>query len=320
MYILKFKMKLRFIKIIIVAIMVSMSSSIYGQTDPYEGLLEAIWLDSMTITAKKMGFDVDNFIEMVQSDTSFYQAFRNLRLLQHKATHEQEFYNEKGKLVDFYKAKTALISAGKCKEIKYLSKEQSSNYAKKNGERKYLTAKLYERVFLPENLICPSESSNEKTTKSEGIIDYYYGELKRFIFQPGEKANIPLIGNKTALFSERMRKFYDYGIASKNYSDGTPCYVFSIKVKDAYSSKKNGKTVVKFMETYFSRNDFQVMGRKYEVVYPGPFFSFNIFVQVDLDYLGNKQYLPNTVKYSGNWDIPGRKREIGRFNMKVIQE
>jgi hypothetical protein len=30
------------------------------------------------------------------------------------------------------------------------------------------------------------------------------------------------------------------------------------------------------METYFSRKDFRVMGREYEVEYPGPFFSFNI--------------------------------------------
>ena len=35
-----------------------------AQTDPYEGLMEAIWLDSMTITAKKMGFDVNNFISL----------------------------------------------------------------------------------------------------------------------------------------------------------------------------------------------------------------------------------------------------------------
>jgi len=289
-----------------------------AQTDPYEGLLEAIWLDSMTITEKKMGFDVDNFIDIVRSDTSFYQAFKNLRIVSHKANHEQEFFNDKGKMIDFYKAKTELINSGKCKEIKFLSKDNSSNYMKKNGERKYLTAKLYERVFLPVGKICQSETYNEKSSKSEGLIDYYYGELKRFIFQPGEKANIPLIGNKTALFSDKMRKYYRYGIESKNYNDGTPCYVFTIKVKEEFEDKKSGKTVIKFMETYFSRKDFQVMGRKYEVVYPGPFFSFNITVQVDLDYLGKKEYLPKTVHYNGKWDIPGRKREIGKFKMSII--
>lgn len=313
-------MKLKLYKTFIVLIMLNLANTIRAQTDPYEGILEAIWLDSMTITAKKMGFDVENFIEMVRTDTSFYQAFRNLRNIQHKAKHNQEFYNEKGKIIDFYKAKTELVSSGKCKEIKYLYIDKSNNYMKKNGERKYLTSKLYERVFLPVGKICSSESYNEKSNKREGIIDYYYGELKRFIFQPGEKANIPLIGNKTALFSDRMKKFYRYGIASKNYIDGTPCYVFTIQVKDAYSEKKNGKTIIKFMETYFSRNDFQVMGRRYEVVYPGPFFSFNITVQVDLDHLGKNQYLPKLVQYNGHWDIPGRKRETGKFSMQLISE
>lgn len=288
-----------------------------AQTDPYDGLMEAIWLDSMTITAKKTGFDVNNFIDMVREDTSFYQAFKNLRLISHNANHKQEFFNEKGKSVDFYRARTQLSPSGNCKEIKYLSKETSKAYIKKNGERKYVTAKLYERVFLPAGKICASANTETTNKKKEGIIDYYYGELKRFIFQPGEKANIPLIGNKTALFSEKMRKYYQYGIESKNYSDGTPCYVFTIKVKDTYSDKKSGKTVVKFMETYFSRKDFQVMGREYEVAYPGPFFSFNIQVNVALDYLGNKQYLPKMVNYSGEWDIPGRKKEIGEFSMQV---
>ncbi len=285
-----------------------------AQTDLYEGLMEAIWLDSMTITAKKIGFDVNNFIEMVKEDTSFFQAFKNLRLISHHAIHKQEFFNEKGKSIDFYNAKTQLLPSGSCREIKFISKETSKTFNKKNGERKYLTAKLYERVFLPTGKICASANTETSNKKSEGIIDYYYGELKRFIFQPGEKANIPLIGNKTALFSEKMRKYYNYGIESKNYTDGTPCYVFTIKVKDAYSDRK---TVVKFMETYFSRKDFQVMGREYEVEYPGPLFSFNIRVNVNLDYLGNKQYIPQLVNYAGEWDIPGRKKEIGHFKMVV---
>jgi hypothetical protein len=294
--------------------------TVYAQTDPYDGLLEAIWLDSLTITAKKKGFDVDNFIEMVRTDTSFYQAFKNLRIIPHFANHKQEFFNEKGKTTEFYKAKTQLIGLGNCKEIKFLNLEQSPGYAKKNGTRKYITAKLYERVFLPGGTICPTEGKEETYSKNDGLLDYYYGELKQFIFQPGEKANIPLIGNKTALFSERMRKFYDYGIVSKNYEDGTPCYVFTIRQKEKYNDNKNGKTVIKFMETYFSRKDFQVMGRSYEVMYPGPLFNFKIKVDVALEYVGKKQYLPKVIQYDGNWDIPARKREIGRFRMELVSK
>lgn len=310
-------MKCMWYKIISIWIIIHLPFTMRAQIDPYDGLMEAIWLDSMTITAKKSGFDINNFIEMVREDTSFYQAFKNLRIISHDASHNQEFFNERGKSIDFYNAKTQLIPAGNCKEIKFISNEKSKSYNKNNGERRYLTAKLYERVFLPSGKICANSNSEGISNKKEGFIDYYYGELKRFIFQPGEKANIPLIGNKTALFSEKMRKFYQYGIESRNYSDGTPCYVFIIKVKDEYAERKSGRTVVKFMETYFSRKDFQVMGRAYEVEYPGPFISFKIKVNVDLYYLGNKEYLPNTVSYSGEWDIPGRKKEIGKFIMQV---
>lgn len=311
-------MKLKSLSILCLILIGYFSNPLNGQKDSYDGLLEAVWLDSMTITAKKMGFDVDNFIELVISDNSFYQAFKNLRIITHKASHNQEFFNEKGKLTDYYRAKSQLVEEGNCRVIKYLLKEESGNYQKKNGDRKYLTSKLYEKVFLPGGKICNTDSDMESSKKNEGIIEFYYSELKQFIFQPGEKANIPLIGNKTALFSERMRKFYQYSISSRNFKDGTPCYVFTIKVKDEFQDKKSGKTVIKFMETYFSKKDFQVMGRKYEVVYPGTFFSFNINVLVDLKIIDKNKYIPKTVNYEGNWDIPGRKKETGKFNMSLM--
>jgi hypothetical protein len=40
-------------------------------------------------------------------------------------------------------------------------------------------------------------------------------------------------------------------------------------------------------------------------------------VNVNLDYLGNNQYIPQMVNYSGKWDIPGRKQEIGKFKMEL---
>jgi len=290
----------------------------FGQKDPYDGLLEAIWLDSLTITAKKQGFDVEQFIVMVREDTSFLHAFRNLRIVPHRSRHEQDFSLKKGKAETYYRAETRLIDAGICREMQFLREDMSRDYRKKNGDRKYITAKLYEKVFFPQGSLC-AEDERAEHAKQDGIIAYYYQELKRFIFQPGERASIPLIGGKTALFSERMRKFYRYGIVMKNFSDGTPCYVFTLKVRDEHAERKSGRTLVKFMETYFSRKDFQVMGRTYDVSHPGPLFSCDIHVEVVLRQLGKQSYIPDMVAYAGTWDIPGRKRETGRFKMTLLE-
>ena len=147
-------------------------------------------------------------------------------------------------------------------------------------------------------------------------MDKHINELKKLIFSPGAEAKVPLIGKKTAIFSERMMPYYDYGIESKTYSTGTDCYVFSASVKPEFQKRKKGKTVIKYLETYFDKETFQVIARSYQLVYKSALFEFDVNMEIQLTKRGGK-YLPQLVSYKGEWDVPFKRRErchfTGRF-------
>ena len=173
---------------------------------------------------------------------------------------------------------------------------------------------MYDRVFFTNGRVCEDPDA---TTWQEGKsgIEKHISELKKLIFSPGEKADVPLIGKKTAIFESDMREYYDYSITSKKYSTGTDCYVFTAKVKDEFENKKEGKTIIKYLETYFEKETFQVLARNYQLAASTAFYDFDVTMWVKLTKVEEKYY-PETVEYNGQWDIPFNKPEVARFTAK----
>ncbi len=130
------------------------------------------------------------------------------------------------------------------------------------------------------------------------------------IFQPGRKVEVPLIGKKTAIFDEDMLKYYDFSITSKIYQNKWDCYVFKAAAKPKYRS---GKTVIKYIETYFDKNNFQVVGRNYHLKYDG-LFDFDVKMKIELSKVKEK-YVPTFIQYNGQWKIPTKRREVAKFTI-----
>ncbi len=49
-----------------------------------EQIVKSVLLDSVTVTGVKDGFDIDEFIHYVKTDTTFYIAFKHLRYYTHQ--------------------------------------------------------------------------------------------------------------------------------------------------------------------------------------------------------------------------------------------
>lgn len=277
--------------------------------EAYDGIASVVQMDSFVIIAQKQGFDVAAFIDLVQKDRSFGQAFQNLRLFGYKANHEMQFFNKKGKKVANYSASTQQKVVDSCRSMQFLEgPEVQGDFFKKRQNYRYFTAKMYDKVFYTHQPIyqnLPKEDSNAKG------LQKYYQELKTFIFEPGERVEVPIVANKTAIFSEELMPYYDYFISRETYLDQTDCWVFTIQVKEAFTSKKEGKTLVKYLKTYFDPLTLQVLGRKYEIVNRG-LASCTVKISVELTQF-NGHYLPKGISYDGSWNIPGKKRETGTF-------
>ncbi|MEL7021273.1 MAG: hypothetical protein AAGK47_06690, partial [Bacteroidota bacterium] len=80
----------------------------------YQGISTVVFLDSFVVTAQRKGFQVDDFIKLVQEDDSFYEAFRNFRFVSADFTNELMFYDKRKKVRATYQSTTRQESDGLC--------------------------------------------------------------------------------------------------------------------------------------------------------------------------------------------------------------
>ncbi len=288
-----------------------LSSAIgFGQSN-YEGIAASVQLDSFMITAEKQGFKVEEFIEIVQKDSSFRQAFENIRLFEHQISSKMVFYKgeRKEKATFYQQMRQKMIN--NCRYNLIDEKRASGDFYKKDGSYRYLTAEMYDRVFFTKDTICPSQAAE---VPAKGM-QKYYNELKQFIFQPGEQVDVPLVSKKTALFETHLQKYYEYTITQDQYKGVKNAYAFTITIKPEYAGKKTNKTLIKYLKTYFEPESFQVLGRVYDIVYKG-LASCDVHMEVDLTQIEGI-YLLQNISYEGTWNIPGKKRETGTFTARL---
>ena len=103
-----------------------------GQTDSlYQYFGGVIYLDSLTVTASRSGFDVADFIDKVETDESFYQSFKNIRRLSYSSENQIFIKNDKNKLRADYYSKTRQISDGVCREMLVDTENVNGDFYKK---------------------------------------------------------------------------------------------------------------------------------------------------------------------------------------------
>lgn len=277
-------------------------------------VVKAVTLGEFVISADD-SFDTADFMEIVMTDSSFYQAFLNLKYYPHlfESTLEVRDKKERDKGMLRRSAQQHLQDGLRWVEIT----EETSNgkVFKRNGEHRYLTAEMYDELFFGEEKERPTLDiiEYEMAEVRGNRIDKFKSQLKKMMFNPGRAiVSVPLIGNKMAIFSDDMAKYYDYSIYSAYTADSVYCYVFQV---DAKPEHKADRTVIKRMVSYFDKADLQVLYREYELSNNTPLFDFDIWMRVDNDY-SSGVLLPKRIQYRGDWDIPFKSPEIIDFDIR----
>jgi hypothetical protein len=170
---------------------------------------------------------------------------------------------------------------------------------------------MYDDVFFPQGTFAANNTVALRKLEVErgNRFDKYKSELKKFMFDPGtEIASVPFIGDKLALFSPEMAPLYDFRIWSDT-RDGVACWVFSAEAKPEF---RDGRTVIKTMDTWFDQVSGAVMARNYRIASSSVILDFDITIKVRNTLVGDV-LVPVRVDYDGDWDIPFKSREIVRF-------
>ncbi|HRD53092.1 MAG TPA: hypothetical protein PKY96_10650 [Flavobacteriales bacterium] len=290
------------------AIFALLASGVAAQTDT---LLKHIALDEVVISAQADGFDVNAFVQRVRTDTTFHKAFLNTRTYPHTVRSEAVVRRKDERESASVHRRARLVRAGKSATLAMDSVSERGKLRDRKGRFRYLTIEMYDDVFFPKGSFPADNTVAGRRLEVErgSRFEKYKGELKKFMFDPGtEIASVPFIGRKLALFSPEMAPLYDFRIWSDSRGN-RPCWVFSAAAKPEH---RDGRTVIKTMDTWFDQETGDVLARSYRIAHSAIFLDFDISISVRNIRIGDA-LVPVRVSYDGDWDIPFEQRELVRF-------
>ena len=257
--------------------------------------------------------NVQMFINKVTSDTSFYEAFRNMKRYSFTAENRVFTFDKKNRTEGKIYRKIFHNNSGKYRQ-EILAKQDSGKLLKKNGKYQLYTVEMFDYIFMNayNSDFVKAESSNDEKKKGN---ESYKDKLKTLLFTPGKPVQgVPIIGDKTQIFSANMRQYYDYTFFNGTYLDSIPIYTFRVKVKDDLSGWTKRGLMIKELNTIFDKRNMQILGRSVDMNYGNLAFDFDVKMNIEMGYFDNgESILPTKISYQGNWDIPLKKEERASF-------
>lgn len=275
---------------------------------------------TLTDVVVRNNFDYPAFIEYVKNDTTFYKAFRNLRVLSFSSYNDLAHKDKSGATKATMQSTTRQTYANGCRTMEVKDEKVTGDFYDKNRNYNYLTAEMYASLFFTKGRVCGETNIVKGTSfspKGKNGLAKHKEQLKQLFFNPGKRIpGLPLIANKVAIFDEDVAKLYDFKIDKQDYR-GYPCYVFQIKPKKDLSSWDRGDIVIDEMTTWFNARTLEIIGRNYSLSYKAGVYDFDVDMEVQLEKV-RELLVPKVLRYRGNWDVMFKKREITNFTATLF--
>jgi len=264
--------------------------------------------------------NVAGFIERVKNDTTFYKAFKNLKVLGYTSLNDIRMMDKKGAEIATLQSKTRQTVKDGCRSMETLNEQADGDMYDENHHFNYYTAELYASLFFSNGSICGDNNivkGDELSLNGKSGLAKHKEQLKMLFFNPGKKIpGIPFIGNKIALFDDEVAKRYDFIIDMTEY-EGQLCYVFTIRARSDLSRGERNDIVINEMVTWFNSNTMEIVARNYDLSYDARVYDFNVRMEVQMDKVG--EYLvPKVLRYNGEWHALFKKRERGVFTATIF--
>lgn len=253
-------------------------------------------------------------LRRMKEDTTFYKAFRNLRVLSFTSMNDIRMLDKKNKVQASLFSKTRQHRLQGCRTMDVLDEKTTGDMYKK-GELNYFTAELYAGLFFTKGKVCGENNTVagvERNVRGKSGLEKHKEQLKMMFFNPGKKIpGIPFIGDKINIFSPDVSQYYDFSIDLGDLN-GLSCYIFRITPKAGLTSSERNNIVFDNIITWFNEKTMEIVARIYDMSYHTPVYNFNVQMEVEMTHY--KNYLvPQVLRYRGDWKILFKKRESGIF-------
>ncbi|MBV9988179.1 MAG: hypothetical protein JO301_10890 [Chitinophagaceae bacterium] len=263
-------------------------------------------------------FDYRALLSQIKEDTTFYKAFRNLRVLGFSSYNDIKMLDKKGGVKASLFSKTRQNHADGCRTMDVLEEKVTGDFYDRSGGYNYNTPELYAGLFFTKGRICGENNivkgKNLLTSDKKGL-EKHKEQLKMLFFNPGKKIpGIPFIGDKLDLYDESAHKLYDYRLDIQEYH-GELAYVFSIAPKE--ENIKNDRVVVDQMVTWFDLKTLEVLARNYSLSYSAGVYDFDVSMEVEMTKFDGLT-VPKVLRYKGDWSVIFKKRERAVFTATLF--
>lgn len=260
--------------------------------------------------------NVPAFIDRIKNDTTFYKAFRNLRILNYVSINDIRMLNKDGNSQASLYSKIKQIRDSGCRRMEVLEEQSTGDFYTADNQYNYYTAQMYASLFFTKGSVCGEDNIVAGETfniAGKSGLEKHKEQLKILFFNPGKKiSGIPFISNKTSIYDDDMAEVYDMSLDMDEYNK-TNCYIFKQKVKKG----KENKVVVDEMTTWFDDKTFEVVARNYSLSYDAGVYDFKVQMQVQMTHAGI-YLVPALIRYTGNWKAIFQKRERGVFTATLF--
>lgn len=281
-------------------------------------------VDQKIVTLKEVvvrnNLNVQLFMKRVQEDTTFYKAFKNLRIIGYTSLNDIRMLDRKGKQKASLSSKTKQLTKDGCRWMVVEDEQTTGDLYDRFHQFNYTTADMYASLFFTKDTVCGESNvvaGTDFSFKNKKGLDKHKEQLKMLFFNPGKKIpGIPFIGDKIALFDEEAAALYDF-VIDMNEFKGEMCYVFSIVPREDLSGSEKDKIVINEMTTWFSVSNWEILARHYSLSYRAGVYDFDVRMEIEMSRFG--EYLvPSLLRYNGNWDVIFKKREKGIFTATLF--
>jgi hypothetical protein len=285
-------------------------------TSDVEALRRMVNLSEVVV---RSDLNVPRFLQRIKNDTTFYKAFRNLRVLGFTSMNDIRMFDKKGKTAATLQSKTRQNVANGCRTMEVLEENTTGDIYKKE-DFNYYTAELYASLFFTNGKVCGESNvvkGVELSLHNKKGLQKHKEQLKMLFFNPGKKIpGIPFMGDKLDIFEERLAKYYDFAIDIV-VLNGQNCYLFQIKKKEDLSASEENNIVFDNITTWFNTKTMEIVARNYDLSYNAGVYDFEVHMEVVMTRFGD-YLVPQTLRYNGNWDVALKKRERGVFTATLF--
>jgi hypothetical protein len=269
---------------------------------------------SEVVLDKKL--DAALFIQKIKADSSFYKAFKNLRILGYTSLNDIRMLNRRNEIIASLNSKTRQLRTDSCRSMEVLEEHVAGDMYDADHQFNYYTANMYASLFFTEGMVCGETNIvGDRSLSLEGKsgMEKHKQQLKMLFFNPGKKIRgLPFMSSKTEIFGENIADDYDMSIdfGSKH---GVNCVIFRQMVKEGHRDN----VVIDEMTTWFDESSYEVRARNYHLSYDALFYDFDVSMEVEMDNFEGLT-VPVLLRYNGNWKAITKKRERGVFTATLF--